>query len=118
METTKLHERPMLDLGSVRDAMKRAVVTLRPEQSLVDAALELERAGVSGGPVVEEGAVVGVVTLRDLLKEADAPAHAATSGPWLRFEHLLAGSRSTVADVMTGVRLPSESMSRLRRRPS
>jgi CBS domain-containing protein len=43
-----------LELGSVRDSMTKSVVTLRPEQSLDDAALELERAKVAGGPVVVE----------------------------------------------------------------
>lgn len=90
------------DLGSVRDSMTKSVVALRPEQSLDDAALELERARVAGGPVVESGVVVGVVTLRDLFKAADVPLHAAaTSGPWLRFEHVLARAGKTVGDVMT-----------------
>ena len=87
-----------LELGSVRDSMTKSVVTLRPEQSLDDAALDLERAKVAGGPVVENGVVVGVVTLRDLFKAADVPLHAAaTSGPWLRFEHVLARSGKAVA---------------------
>src|SRR6266508_4490542 len=68
-----------LELGSVRDSMTKSVVTLRPEQSLDDAALELERAKVTGGPVVENGVVVGVVTLRDLFKAADVPLHAAAA---------------------------------------
>jgi CBS domain-containing protein len=90
------------DLGPVRDSMTKSVVALRPEQSLDDAALELERARVAGGPVVESGVVVGVVTLRDLFKAADVPLHAAaTSGPWLRFEHVLARAGKTVGDVMT-----------------
>jgi len=86
-----------VELGLVRDSMTKSVVTLRPEQSLDDAALELERAKVAGGPVVENGVVVGVVTLRDLFKAADVPLHAAaTSGPWLRFEHVLARSGRAV----------------------
>jgi CBS domain-containing protein len=60
-----------LELGSVRDSMTKSVVALRPAQSLDDAALELERAKVAGGPVVENGVVVGVVTLRDLFTAAD-----------------------------------------------
>ena len=80
----------------MRDSMTKSVVTLRPEQSLDDAALELERAKVAGGPVVENGVVV--VTLRDLFKAADVPLHAAaTSGPSLRFEHVLARSGKAVA---------------------
>lgn len=46
--------------------------------------------------------MVGVVTLRDLFKAADVSLHAAaTSGPWLRFEHVLARSGKAVGDVMT-----------------
>jgi acetoin utilization protein AcuB len=102
MDDTNRNRLEKLELGSVRDSMTKSVVTLRPEQSLDDAALELERAKVAGGPVVENGVVVGVVTLRDLFKAADVPLHAAaTSGPWLRFEHVLARSGKAVGDVMT-----------------
>jgi CBS domain-containing protein len=99
---TKGNEETTLELGSVRDVMATTVVALRPEQSLGEAARELERAGVSGGPVVKEGAVLGVVTLGDLLRGAGVPLHAAaTSGPWLRYEHSLDRSGRTVDDVMT-----------------
>jgi CBS-domain-containing membrane protein len=102
MDDTNENRLEELELGSVRDSMTTSVVTLRPEQSLDDATLELERAKVAGGPVVENGVVVGVVTLRDLFKAADVPLHAAaTSGPWLRFEHVLARSGKAVGDVMT-----------------
>jgi acetoin utilization protein AcuB len=91
-----------VELGSVRDSMTKNVVALRPEQSLDDGAFELERAKVAGGPVVENGVVVGVVTLSDLFRAADVPLHAAaTSGPWLRFEHVLARAGKAVGDVMT-----------------
>jgi CBS domain-containing protein len=36
-----------LELGSVRDSMTKSVVALRPDQSLDDAALKLERAEVA-----------------------------------------------------------------------
>lgn len=36
--------------------------------------MELERAKVAGMPVVENGVVVGVVTLRDLFRAADVPS--------------------------------------------
>ena len=108
-----------VELGSVRDSMTKNVVALRPEQSLDDGALELERAKVAGGPVVENGVVVGVVTLSDLFRAADVPLHAAaTSGPWLRFEHVLARARKAVGDVMTRRALTVEATSRSRRRPS
>jgi CBS-domain-containing membrane protein len=106
MESTNDNEQ-RLELGSVRDSMTKSVVALR--QSLDDAALELERAKVTGGPVVENGVVVGMATLRDLFKAVDVPLHAAaTSGPWLRFEHVLARAEKTVGDVMTGRALTVE----------
>jgi CBS-domain-containing membrane protein len=86
-------------LGTVGDAMERAVVTIGADWPADQAARELERRGVSGGPVVDHGRVVGVLTLRDLLRMAapDAPRALAT-GPFLRHERALA--RFTVAQVM------------------
>ena len=52
-------------LGSVGDAMRADVLVLTPETPGDVAARRLERAGVSGAPVVRHGRVVGVVTLRD-----------------------------------------------------
>jgi CBS domain-containing protein len=102
MDDENGNPRQGLELGSVQDSMTKSVVTLRPEQSLDDAALELERATIAGGPVVKDGVVVGVVTLRDLFLAADVSPHAAaTSGPWLRFERVLARAGKTVGDVMS-----------------
>jgi CBS-domain-containing membrane protein len=86
-------------LGTVREAMEPDLVALGADWPADQAARELERRGVSGGPVVEHGRVVGVVTLSDLLRVAapGAPRVLAT-GPFLRFEQALA--RFTVAQVM------------------
>jgi CBS domain-containing protein len=78
-------------LGLVEDAMTRDVITISESSSLSSAARELERAGVSGAPVVRDGRVVGVVTLADLL--AHTPGHrgpVSLTGPFNRVEHLLA----------------------------
>ena len=53
--------------GTVGDAMTRRVLTFEPEIRASDAALRLADEGIAGGPVVEGGRVVGIVTLRDLL---------------------------------------------------
>jgi len=89
-------------LGTVADAMETKVVSLRPEQSLQEAAFDLERAEVSGAPVVDGGRVVGMVSLSALFTAAGVEFEkAATSGPWHRYEHALAKSSRSVGDVMT-----------------
>lgn len=84
--------------GTVGDAMTRRVLTFEPGMRASDAALRLASEGIAGGPVVEEGRVVGVLTLRDLL-EREGHVATQTSGPFLRGERHLANL--TVADVMT-----------------
>ncbi len=84
--------------GTVGGAMTANVLTLDPGMRASDAALRLSNAGVAGAPVVEGGAVVGIVTLRDLL-EREGHIAPQTSGPFLRGERHLANLK--VAEVMT-----------------
>jgi CBS domain-containing protein len=84
--------------GTVGAAMTANVLTLDPETRASDAALRLGAEGVAGAPVVKNGRVVGVLTLRDLL-EREGHAGQQTSGPFLRGERHLACLK--VADVMT-----------------
>ena len=83
------HQRHPLDrlLGTVADAMHADVLALDPDTPADVAAHRLERAGVSGAPVVRHGRVVGVVTLRDLFAAIaiNDPA-TQTTGPFLRHE--------------------------------
>lgn len=89
-------------LGSVETIMQPETVYLRAEQSLGEAAEELERAGVSGGPVMTGGRVAGMISLGDMFEAVGVPAsQAATSGPWHRYEHVLAKSGKTVSEVMS-----------------
>lgn len=89
-------------LGTVDQVMQRRVAVLHPEAPVVDAVRQLERTGVSGGPVVESGRVIGMVSFSDLFEAVGVPkARAATSGPWHRFEHWVAASPLRVRDVMT-----------------
>lgn len=85
-------------LGSVREAMTSPVISV-PEQTLAsEAARILERGHASGAPVTRDGKVVGVVTLGDLMVRAGV-LEATSTGPFRRFEHLLAGIE--VGEVMT-----------------
>jgi len=111
METSAVRESIDALLGSVETIMQPDTLVLRPEQSLADAAQELERAGISGGPVMSGGRVIGMVSLSDLFEAVGVPAgQVATSGPWHRYEHVLAESKKTVSDVMSHqvVSLPPE----------
>jgi CBS domain-containing protein len=99
METTR---EDRIALGTVGDAMTATVLTLTPNEPLGSAARKLERAGVSGAPVVQDGRVAGVVTLRDILRsETGAGGPVATTGPWLRHERDLDQSGRVVDDVMS-----------------
>ena len=52
----------------VKDAMNKKVVYFSPEDSVFDVAKILAELDISGGPVVEKGKVVGVITLSDILR--------------------------------------------------
>jgi CBS domain-containing protein len=51
------------------------VVSFDPKDPIHDAAVRLARNGVSGGPVLERGKVLGVVSEADLIAAARPPAH-------------------------------------------
>ena len=77
-------------LGSVGGTMTQAVVLLAADMPAEWALRHLDRQAVSGGPVVDHGRVVGVVTRRDLL--VPVPEQGSYANP-------LAGLR--VRDLMT-----------------
>jgi predicted transcriptional regulator len=54
-------------LGTVGEAMTRAVVLLAADMPAEWALRHLDRQAVSGAPVLDHGLVVGVITRRDLL---------------------------------------------------
>ncbi|HZD79269.1 MAG TPA: CBS domain-containing protein [Actinomycetota bacterium] len=84
--------------GRVREAMTSSVVELEPSLLAAEAVRLLSEAGVTGGPVVEDGRVVGIVTLSDLIgREHHAAAH--VTGPFLRSDRQLGNLK--VTDVMT-----------------
>lgn len=85
-------------LGEVGSAMTAHVITFEPDVRASDAALRLSAEGFAGAPVVDQGRVVGVISLRDLLMREGHLAPQ-TSGPFLRGERHLANL--CVGDVMT-----------------
>jgi CBS domain-containing protein len=86
-------------LGTVGEAMTPQVVLVQVDTPADLALRRLERAQVSGAPVVDGGRVAGVVTVRDLLTPALAGGPARTTGPFHRHEHHLTTYR--VRDLMT-----------------
>jgi CBS domain-containing membrane protein len=87
-------------LGTVGEAMTNEVVVLAVDTPVDVALWRLERARVSGAPVVDHQRVVGVVTVRDLLGPALAEdPRVQVTGPFHRHEHRLAPYR--VGELMT-----------------
>jgi CBS domain-containing protein len=87
-------------LGTVGEAMTNQVVALAAETPADVALRRLERARVSGAPVLDRDRVVGVVTVGDLLGPAlTEDAGAQTTGPFHRHEHHL--TRWRVGELMT-----------------
>lgn len=92
-----------------RDVMTRAVVSIRPEASILEAAQLMVQHQVSGLPVVDEaGGLIGIVTEHDLLRGERIGAEWPRP-EWLEFlirperlarEYAQSHSRK-VADVMT-----------------
>jgi CBS domain-containing protein len=55
-------------MKKVKDFMKKNVVCFSPEDPVFDVARVLAELNISGGPVVKEGKVVGIITLSDIIK--------------------------------------------------
>jgi CBS domain-containing protein len=74
-------------MRTIRDAMSQNVITVEPSTPLKDVAQLLVDRRISGVPVVEGGAVVGVVSEADLLVKESAPLGLAPRRfSWLRGE--------------------------------
>lgn len=58
----------------VGDVMTHLVVTLRPQDTIQDAARRLLRNRISGAPVVEDGKLAGIISEADLVAAFAAPA--------------------------------------------
>ncbi|MEK6977251.1 MAG: CBS domain-containing protein [Candidatus Hydrothermarchaeota archaeon] len=55
-------------MKTVGEVMTREVVTFQPGASVAEVARALRERGISGGPVVDGGRVVGIVSEADLLR--------------------------------------------------
>ena len=97
-----------MDDPRVKDVMTHLVVTLRPEDTIPQAAKRLLSNRISGAPVAEGGKVVGVVSEADLVRAFMPPTD--RSSPFMAphpMMFLVRGSAPrevhniTVADVMT-----------------
>jgi diguanylate cyclase (GGDEF)-like protein len=86
----------------VRDVMMVGVPTISPEKSVKEAAEVMAKSGISRLPVVENSALIGVVTTNDLLPELGRSYDPLTTLPWtdsLRewaIYHLRSGSEITI----------------------
>lgn len=58
----------------VNEVMTHLVVTFRPDDPIADVATRMLRNRISGGPVVEEGKLVGIVSEADLVQAYLPPA--------------------------------------------
>jgi len=58
----------ILEKLTVRDIMTKQVVTIRPDQTVEDAALLLLGHRIGGLPVVQDGELVGIITETDILQ--------------------------------------------------
>ena len=94
----------------VSELMNPDVVTLRPDQSLVEAQRILSSKSVSGAPVVDAaGRVIGVVSQNDLVRKAAHPDTVAHAGQFFSSVEdyadlgrtLVAPSSQHVSDVLT-----------------
>jgi Predicted transcriptional regulator, contains C-terminal CBS domains len=92
----------------VKDVMTHLVVTVRPQDSIQEAARRLLDNRISGAPVVERGRLVGVFSEADLVAAYTPPARTGT--PFVAVDpimFLLRGTvpreagHTTVADIMT-----------------
>lgn len=58
----------LLSKLTLKDVMRTPVITIGPDEPIEQAALTMEMHRVSGLPVIEKGAVVGILTITDLLR--------------------------------------------------
>lgn len=104
----------------VKDVMTSLVVTLRKDDSVHEAATRLARSDVSGGPVLEDGRVIGVVSEADLIRAVLPPVHVDHGGSILDMLSILTRAQprqhphgKTVGEVMNPIPIciaPDESI--------
>lgn len=80
----------------VRDWMTRDVITISPRTSLAEAHQLMMERGIRRLPVVNDGRVVGIVTLGDV--RGAEPSHSSSLSIW-KTDHLLA--KLKIMEIMT-----------------
>lgn len=67
----------------VRDAMRRSVQTIGPEEDVIEAAIRMASGKIGCLPVVDKGKLIGIVTTTDLLAQfaAASAVRETTTGP-------------------------------------
>ena len=91
----------------VKDVMTNLVVTVRPQDTIQEAARQLLNNRISGAPVVEQGRLVGVISEADLVAAYAPPARSGSYFVATDSMFSLRGTggggkhRTRVADVMT-----------------
>lgn len=66
-----------------RDAMRRDLIACRPEDTLRDVQHVLRANQISGVPVLQEGALVGIVSIEDIIKALDKGYIDEPVGRWM-----------------------------------
>ncbi|NNC91252.1 MAG: CBS domain-containing protein, partial [Acidimicrobiia bacterium] len=74
IQLTRRGEVDLLDTVPVRDVMTRNLTSVTPGQSLSEIHDLLDRERHHGLPVVEDGALIGIITLADIQRAGGAPA--------------------------------------------
>jgi CBS-domain-containing membrane protein len=99
---------PLMNDIKVKDVMTHLVVTVRPQDTIQEAARQLLNNCISGAPVVEGGRLTGVISEADLVAAYAPPARsgsyfvATDSGMFsLRGTVPIDAHRTTVAEIMT-----------------
>jgi CBS domain-containing protein len=95
---------------TVKDVMTHLVVSFHPDDPIIEAAKRLARNRISGGPVVEDGRVVGMVSEADLIAAVMPPVKVEHGASVLEFLTMLARAKPhpkahgvTVNEVMTPI---------------
>lgn len=94
----------------VKDVMTSLVVTMHPDDAIHEAAARLSRNRISGGPVLEDGKVVGVVSEADLIRAILPPVQVDRHDSVLdalallfKAKPLTPGHGKTIGDVMSTI---------------
>jgi CBS domain-containing protein len=58
-------------MKQVKDFMNVNVITVSPDDTIFEAAKSLAKSNIAGAPVLEEGKIVGIISISDIIKFID-----------------------------------------------